>query len=482
MTDSTVEKMSITGRLDQAVLLTTGGLFDRPSRHRSGDVGPLTQVGGLSMFLRAVLTLQRAGIEEVLVLADDQEQALRASLREDPRVTLRVRWMPVREFPPDDYRTWEALGMKVSGACLVVGGCTLFSPGLVEQLGAWARDGEPALVVRPVFDEDSDGGHTNPAVTVRDDRAVALHERPACAEPAAEAHSGILADVLLLSGRHLRTARTAGRSAPAPLRAIVERALSAGTVRTVTVSSGADHWYREVRNAPSVRSAERALLHFLNGELDGVVDTYFNRLVSRPLTLLFLKMGLSPNAITAVSILVGLLAAVSFAVGSYAAGIIGALLFQLSAIVDCCDGEVARLTFTESELGARLDILGDNAVHMAIFGGMAWGQYLTHAPGDGAWVPLALGAAAILGNLLSVIIVRRAAARRRRGARSTPGQAAGTNFLLKHVANRDFSVAVLIFALLGMLEWFLWLTAVGSHVFWIAGAWLTRPSSSLPRG
>ena len=49
---------------------------------------------------------------------------------------------------------------------------------------------------------------------------------------------------------------------------------------------------------------------------------------------------------------VGLLAAVGFGLGTYTAGIVAALLFQLAAIIDCCDGEVARLTFTESAFGA----------------------------------------------------------------------------------------------------------------------------------
>ena len=79
----------------------------------------------------------------------------------------------------------------------------------------------------------------------------------------------------------------------------------------------------------------------MEAELDGFVDRYFNRKVSASLTPLFLRTGLSPNAITVLSMVIGLLAAASFGVGSYAAGLMGALLFQLSAIVDCCDGEVA---------------------------------------------------------------------------------------------------------------------------------------------
>ena len=124
-----------------------------------------------------------------------------------------------------------------------------------------------------------------------------------------------------------------------------------------------------------MNAAEKKLFNSLKGEFEGFVDRYFNRKFSRWFTRLFLAMGLSPNSITALAGLVGLLAAAGFGIGTYSAGIVAAVLFQLAAVIDCCDGEVARLTFTESPLGAWLDIVLDNIVHMAIFTGIAVGLY-----------------------------------------------------------------------------------------------------------
>ena len=128
----------------------------------------------------------------------------------------------------------------------------------------------------------------------------------------------------------------------------------------------------------------------MNRQEDGIVDRYVNRKFSRILTPFFIKLGISPNAITIISMLIGLGGAACFAVGSYKLGIIGALLFQLSVIVDCCDGEVARLTFTESPFGQELDIIADNVVHMASFAGIAWGGYL-QGPWQHSLLPLVLG-------------------------------------------------------------------------------------------
>src|SRR5881409_3229356 len=159
-------------------------------------------------------------------------------------------------------------------------------------------------------------------------------------------------------------------------------------------------------------------------DLDGFVDRYFNRKVSASLTPIFLRTGLSPNAITVLSLVIGLLAAASFGVGSYTAGLMGALLFQLAAIVDCCDGEVARLTHRQSRFGEQLDITADNVVHMAIFAGVAWGLFLQQEPGSGSWLLLALGAAAVLGNGFSFWLVYRAKAVQDRGAWGNASQAA----------------------------------------------------------
>jgi hypothetical protein len=163
-----------------------------------------------------------------------------------------------------------------------------------------------------------------------------------------------------------------------------------------------------VEHARGFPAAERQLVSSLKGEFEGFVDRFFNPKLSRWFTRVFLALGLSPNAITMVATVIGLVAAAGFGLGSYSAGIAAALLFQLATVIERSDGEVARLTFTESPFGAWLDIAMDNEVHMAIFGGIAVGAFIQGAGTEQAWVPLALGAAAIRGNALSFTLVNKA--------------------------------------------------------------------------
>lgn len=499
-------------KLDTAVMLTTAGIFG--AEGREPFVSPLARVGGVSLFMRALLTLQRARFSNVFVLSGEELESVQLTLRGDSRITMSLRWLPVREFPPDDPRTWQALGVEVQGACLVMGARAVFGHQLIERLREEIVDSEIALVVRrpstPERQMNKIPQGINPMAEHRSNRLVALHDWPGedLKPDAGERQWSVATDMVVLPAAVLAAAgapatvrkrarlsgagtRVAGRANasetgnPAgrllrpmaasvyPIRALLERAATEGTVRLLPSSPGTPHWYCEVIRPTDHKAAERTLLQSLKGDLEGLVDRYFNRKISGFLTRVFLKFGLSANAVTMISMAIGLIAAIFFAEGGYAAGIIGALLFQLSAIVDCCDGEIARLTFTESASGEFIDQLADNVVHTAIFGGIAWAIARQVAE---PWVPAVLGTAVIAGVWISFLLVIRVRHLRKTNAWVSQAQAVRSNFILRYVASRDFTVIVLMFALFNRLDWFLWLAAIGLNVFWIVVAWMIRPS------
>lgn len=211
-----------------------------------------------------------------------------------------------------------------------------------------------------------------------------------------------------------------------------------------------------VADPVSAQNAERALWNSLTSSADGLVDKVFNRPCGRPLSRLLVHTPVSPNAVSIASILIGILSAIFLAVGEYGAAVLGALLFQISAIVDCVDGDIARAVFKESPLGKWLDLAGDQVVHISVFAGIAWGVVHSGESPHLLW----LGASAILGALLSFAVVLR-------GMRCRSGEHSTLQKLIDSATNRDFSVIVLVLALLQQLDWFLWMAAIGTHVFWI---------------
>ena len=106
---------------------------------------------------------------------------------------------------------------------------------------------------------------------------------------------------------------------------------------------------------------------------DGFYSTFVLRRASRHLTALALRLRLRPDTITVLSLLIGLAAAVSFAVGAQWALVAGAVLLQVSLVVDCVDGEVARYTRRFTAFGAWLDGVADRVKEFAVYAGLAVG-------------------------------------------------------------------------------------------------------------
>jgi len=292
---------------------------------------------------------------------------------------------------------------------------------------------------------------------------------PAPAGPVLVADGGLLTqatDVRALLQQHARLSTTAGERLPIGVLPRLETDWRAALDRQPALA--AQGAAAPVTDLASARAAERMLWASLTSSADGLVDRFFNRPCGRPLSKMLAHTPISPNAVSLVSTGIGLAAAAGFATGAYPAAVAAALLFQLSAIVDCVDGDLARVLFKESPLGKWLDLAGDQVVHVAVFAAIAAGVIRGGGTPWAAW----LGASAVLGAAFSFAVVLR-------GMRRPAGeQGERLKKLIDALTNRDFSVLVLALACFDRLEWFLWLAAVGSHVFWLAALALQLGAAS----
>ena len=209
-----------------------------------------------------------------------------------------------------------------------------------------------------------------------------------------------------------------------------------------------------VTDATSAREAERRLWASLTSNADGIVDRFLNRPLGRYVSKILIHAPFSPNQVSIASTLVGILSGWFFAGGYF---ISGAFLLQISAIIDCVDGDLARVLYKESRLGKWLDLVGDQFVHIAVFAGIGFGL----ARSDPASPALALGISAVLGVIISFAVIVRFMQRK-----SHP-KSSGLKKLIDATTNRDFSLLVLLLALAGKLDLFLWIAGIGVHLFWI---------------
>jgi phosphatidylserine synthase len=140
----------------------------------------------------------------------------------------------------------------------------------------------------------------------------------------------------------------------------------------------------EVTKALSKIKIPMLRLKLANRANDGFFSVFFLRRVSKLLTWAAVKVGATPNQVTIASFAIGLYAAYLFAQGDTWSLIGGAILLQVSIIVDCVDGEIARYTRKFSELGAWLDAITDRVKEYAVFLGLAYGAFVQN--GQNLWV------------------------------------------------------------------------------------------------
>lgn len=207
-------------------------------------------------------------------------------------------------------------------------------------------------------------------------------------------------------------------------------------------------------------------------DTDGFFARHFDRKISGAISRWLLRTPVTPNQITIFVTALGVGAGWFMAQTGAAAKILGSLVFLLTSILDGCDGEVARAKHMTSKIGGWLDLWGDNVVHVAVFYGLGVGLYRD----SGQTLYTALGAAASVGTLVSAGL---ASLQTYRQGKSSFTSVVGDASVAAHaspwkkrlvalsdaLARRDFVYGVVVLALIGQLEWFLWACAIGSNLY-----------------
>ena len=273
---------------------------------------------------------------------------------------------------------------------------------------------------------------------------------------AASAHDG----AAMLVAAHLTGALASALEAGTPVADELGRALKSREAAMLAP----DAWHVRVRDLPSARRAEDRLFAVLGSAIDTRLDRALHRRLSRPVTRAAVALGITPNPISVASLVVGLLAAWCLWLGTAGAAVAGLAVYVTAVVLDHADGEVARLTLTESRVGEWLDIAVDTIVHAAMV--VAMGLTAERIAGGGA----ALGIIGALGVVASAAVAKRWPA-------TDATDSIGAT--LQNLGSRDgfYTMLVLFITALAIapaaLPWLMIIVALGSHAYWLARATYT---------
>ena len=357
-------------------------------------------VAGRTLAVRAMVAALRAGASFIGVPGSLRDPAVERALRRMPALAAAVRWLSSdAPAPPEESGPW--LLLPASSLVHV----TALRPLLIGAAG----------------------------------RAVVLAPSAAGAAPVALAPTPLV--------RALWKDLAAGLP--------IGHALARGLAETGAELRDAAGPHVTVSSPRDLGRAEQALEVTLGIAADSGVDRYLHRRCSRWITRFLVGTSVTPNQVSLSSLAIGLVAIWCFWHATAASAFIGVLLYALACIVDHADGEIARLTFQESRLGANLDWTIDTIINAGIVLGIGVSA--------GGWLMAGVGVLAAAGVTLSALFARRLS----REIGPTVGG------LLRNIANRDlFYLVLLSFATLqwlapGLVFLVALAVAVGSQIYWI---------------
>jgi CDP-L-myo-inositol myo-inositolphosphotransferase len=371
-------------------VVLAAGRSERLREVTGGGSKALVRLGGLRLVERAIRTLLQHGLDRVVVLVGYHTGPVAAVARRT--APGRVQVIEAGDWEEGNGATLAAAEPAVAEepCFVIVSADHVFSEGALSDL---IRAGRPAVLV----DREPSAAALGEATKVRlapSGDVVALGK---------DLRDGVVdCGAFLLGPEAFDAVRSSRAVGDASLSGAITDLADRAKVATVPLGPGA--WWQDVDTPEDLARAGLLLRRSLPRAGDGPVSRLLNRRLSVPLSWLMVRFPVSPDALSAVSFLVGLAGALLLGLGR---GVAGGLLVQACSILDGVDGEVARLTLRAGPRGTLLDGYLDRLSDAALCAGLGVWAFR-----DGAAAPavILMVVAATSGAMLSMATKDRVAA------------------------------------------------------------------------
>lgn len=397
--------------------------------------GPnLPQVGSVPVLLRSILGAAKAGAARIVVVIDRVKGLqVRQELLKTGRVPNHVEWCGVTSGEDSVPSLIRQLASETDGHLVLIAGDRVYHPSLHRQVAEW--DGrQDALTL--VSDSETVG--------------ICSLSREASSDLAYRSTTLTVSAEDILSGLSM--------------------------VHHSESEEVPEEKWQLVGNEQQRQLAERKLNGWLVKPTDGIFARA-NRTISIPISRRIIPFPITPNMVSLFTLGVSFASGAFLSLGGYWNMMIGAVLSWFSSVLDGCDGEVARLKLQESAFGCWLETACDNLYYLFIFSGMMIG--LVRMTGNRSY--LIWGGLLLLGATASALMT---GLQRRQMSSARPEQylqrwhkqaeSRSSNPLLYLGRHTEFIIRrcflpylIFVFALFGVMNWFLVGASVGANVVWM---------------
>lgn len=219
-----------------------------------------------------------------------------------------------------------------------------------------------------------------------------------------------------------------------------------------------------LKDGGMVKEAEYRILNSCRKDNDGVIARYIDRYISIFISRFLCKTTITPNQVSVLVFLMGVISFFFMIKGSFLYLLIGVLFYKFSQTIDGCDGEIAKSKFQTSRLGEWMDTLFDNLATVMFLSAISILLYRQEPVQCNVYLGiLAVGSYLLcILSMFSVLLIKY----KGKGSLVVINDGIQKNIFLTVIAylmKRDlFSVIFIVLVLFGLYSLVLWLNIIAS--------------------
>ena len=325
--------------MDHAIVVAAGTGFDGEKLSQFGQI----VYGEISQFKRLIITAQRAGIKRFSIIIEKDDTSLKNLVVNDRRI--------------DSDIEWHSLGTPVSfssNPSLILQSNLVTTPSALSGFISNKKVNQDEILL--LIDQ------------TRDAWVKSIGDRIEDLFPS----GGKAVGAFMASGKLLQKAIMDSMD----LRSWFHELISRDKVRFTNFSDG--YWMRLTSDEKSPKIAEDLLFSHVGKTMTGWISKNINSKISLRLSRYLVRTPLSPNMISILINIIGMLCGPFYAIGH---PVWGAVFLQIATVLDRCDGEVARIKLMETKKGQWVDTVSDQLTILSFIIGVTIGYYnITKSP------------------------------------------------------------------------------------------------------
>ena len=300
--------------MDHAIVLAYGTGFGGESLKDFGNLS----VAKVPLLKRLIINCQRAGISRFTIVSEDKDKDSLLKIVDDKRVNSAIEWITPREILPQSENK-----VLVSQTNLLIHSSSI----------------EDFITKSESLDKISSLSNSNENI---------LNNGMFCATV------DQINDLLKKTS----------------VKEWLDQYSSSSQITYITPDEG--YWATAKNSEDSIKDLENLIFSNVGKTATGWIARNINGRVSLPLSKQLIKTPLTPNMVSVLINVIGMLCGPFYALGY---PVVGALFMQIATVLDRCDGEVARIKLMETKKGQWVDTLSDQVTVLSFIIGVSLGYY-----------------------------------------------------------------------------------------------------------